>query len=48
MDPYYNPFDMGDFYRISNLSFRDYVTAITTKRHKPKTVRRNNKSKKRR
>lgn len=46
MDLFYNPFDMRDFYHVSRLSFRDYVTAITSKRRKPKTIKRKKKSKK--
>jgi hypothetical protein len=41
-EPY--PFSMRDFYWIGqNMSFREYVTAITSKRHKPKTVKKNKK-----
>lgn len=48
MNEYYNPLNMRDFFRISNLSFSEYVAAITSKRHKHKTVKRNKKSKKNR
>ena len=47
MNPY-NPIDFRYIYSFDKpyLSFKDYVTAITSKRRKPKTVKRNKKSKK--
>lgn len=50
MNPYYDPLGYKDYMMLnkSYLSFADYVTAISSKRRKPKTVKRNNKSKKNR
>lgn len=48
MEPYCDPRRIKDYIINGHrISFRDYVTAITSKRRKPKTVKKN-KGKKRR